>query len=215
MALITSYATLQSEALDWMERAGQSGNAPTWVQLAEAKLNREIPAIETDATLTGVVGSNAIDISSLSMAQPIALFLAETGRDERKIDPAMEGTFPVSATSGRPSQWSIDGSNINFDRPLDSDYPFRFRYRQKLSLATSDPNWLLTNHPDVYLAATMMWGAGYNENWSNGQIWKAILDEAIPQIRNQIAQSRRAVLRVDTALAGSRSYSVADWTAGA
>lgn len=214
MALITSYATLQSEALDWMERAGQSGNAPTWVQLAEAKLNREIPAIETDATLTGVVGSNAIDISSLSMAQPVSLFLAETGRDERKIDPAMEGTYAVSATSGRPSLWSIDGSSINFDRPLDGDYPFRFRYRQKLNLAVSDPNWLLTNHPDVYLAATLMWGAGYNESWSSGQLWKSVLDETIPQIRSQIAQGRRAVLRVDNALAGSRSYSVADWTAG-
>lgn len=214
MALITDNASLQSEALDFMTRAGQSGNAPTWVQLGESRLNRELPAIETDAPLTGVVGNNSIDISSLSMVQPIALFLAETGRDEVLIDPATEGTYEVAATSGRPGKWSIDTSSINFDRPLDVAYPLRFRYRQKLDLSVTNTNWLLTSHPDVYLAATLMWGAGYNEDWAGGQVWKSILDEAIPSIRNSIAQSKRAVLHVDKALVPRRGNSMADWTAG-
>jgi hypothetical protein len=212
MALITNYATLQSEALDWMTRAGQSGNAPTWVQLAEARLNRELGAIETDTTLTGTLNSNAISISALNIVQPIALFLAETGKDQVAISPATEGTFAVSATSGKPTKWSIDGTNINFDCPLDSAYPFRFRYRQELALATTDPNWLLTNHPDIYLAATLMWGAGYNEDWSNGSIWKSVLDEGIASVRHTIAQNKRATLSIDPGLLWKRTYSLANWT---
>lgn len=214
MALITTYATLQSEALDWMSRAGQSGNAPTWIQMAESRLNRELGAIETDTMLTGTEDSNVISISALSIVQPIALFLAETGIDEREIDPAAEGTYAVRTTSGRPLKWSIDGTNINFDCPLDSAYPFRFRYRQRFALSVTDPNWLLTNHPDVYLAATLMWGAGYNEDWPNGSIWKGVLDESIPQVRHTIAQSKRGTLTVDPALIRKGGYSVADWTAG-
>lgn len=209
---LDNYSDLQSEALDWMERAGQSGKAPLWIKLAEARLNREIPAVETDTTLTGTAASNVISISAISIVQPIALFLAESGRDEVEIDPAVEGLFPVLATSGRPSQWSVDGTNINFDRPLDSAYPFRFRYRERFALSDSaTTNWLLTNHPDVYLAATLMWGAGYNQDWANGQVWKSVLDEGIPAVRNTIAQSKRSTLKVDPALAKTRHYSMSNW----
>ena len=197
---LSNYTELQASALDWMTRAGQTGQVVDWIALAEARLNRDLGAVETDTTLTGVANSRRIDISAVSMVQPIALFLAETGNDEVFINPKADGTFPYLTDVGRPSVWSLDGTNIDFDRPLDAAYPFRLRYRQKFNLATSATNWLLTNHPDVYLAATLMWGAGYNEDWSNGSIWKAILEDAIPSIKNTIAQSKRSVSTIDTAL---------------
>jgi hypothetical protein len=200
MALAT-YSELQSEALDWMERAGQSGKAPTWIKLAEARLNRELGVVETDTTLTGTAGSRRIDISGVAIVEPIALFIAEAGQDEEELTPKADGTFPYLNDNGRPKYWAIDGTNIDFDCPLDQAYPFRLRYRQRFALSDSETtNWLLTNHPDVYLAATLMWGAGYNQDWANGTVWKGILDEAIPSIKNLIAQSKRAVATVDPAL---------------
>ena len=201
---LANYADLQASALDWMERAGSTRDVaacPDWIALAEARLNRELGAVETDAAITGTVESRRIDISSLSMVQPIALFLAAIGEDEVFITPKADGTFPYLDDSGRPSIWAVDGSNIDFDCPLDAAYPFRLRYRQKFNLATAPTNWLLTNHPDVYLAATLMWGAGYSQDWPNAPAWKTVLDEAIPSIKSTIAQSKRAVATVDAGLA--------------
>jgi len=212
---LSNYTELQASVLDWMVRAGQTGKVADWITLAEARLNRELGAVETDTTLTGVADSRRIDISALSMVQPIALFLAETGSDEVLIQPATDGTFEYLTTSGRPTRWAIDGTNIDFDRPLDSAYPFRFRYRQRFALATSSTNWLLTNHPDVYLAASIVWGSAYNKNLADASAWKQLLDEAIPSIKNSIAQSKRATLRVDPGLAsrgGALSYS--EWVNG-
>lgn len=198
---LANYSELQSEALDWMERAGQSGKAPTWIKLAEARLNRELDVVETDTTLTGTVGSRSIDISSVSIVQPIALFIAESGQDEEMLTPKADGTFPYLTDNARPKYWSIDGTNIDFDCPLDQAYPFRLRYRQRFELSDSaTTNWLLTYHPDIYLAATLMWGAGYNMDWANGTVWKQILDEGIPSVKNLIAQNKRAVATVDAAL---------------
>lgn len=211
---LANYTDLQAAALDWMKRAGQTGQTADWVALAEARLNRELGAVETDTTLTGVAASRRIDISAVSMVQPIALYLAESGRDEVWINPKADGTFPYLTTSGRPTAWAIDGTNIDFDRPLDAAYPFRLRYRQKFNLATSATNWLLTNHPDVYLAAVLMWGAGYNYDWNNGSVWKQTLDEGIPSVRNQIAQKKRAALTVDPGLTSRSRYGLADWTNG-
>lgn len=200
MALGT-YSELQTAALDWMERAGQTGQVVDWITLAEAKLNRELGAVETDTTLTGVLNSRRIDISALSIERPIALFLAQSGYDELEIKLKADGTFPYLDNSDKPGFAAVDGTNLDFDRPLDAAYPFRFRYRQRFKLSDASPtNWLLTNHPDVYLAATLMWGAGYNENWQNGAVWRSALDEGIPSVRHTIAQSKRGVLTVDRGL---------------
>lgn len=212
---LSNYTELQAAVLDWMVRASQTGAVVDWIALAEARLNRELGAVETDTTLTGVADSRRIDISSVSMVRPIALFLAESGSDEVQISPATDGTFPYLTTSGRPTKWAVDGTNIDFDRPLDSAYPFRLRYRERFSLATASTNWLLTNHPDVYLAATIVWGSAYNKNLPEASAWKQLLDEAIPSIKNAIAQTKRAVLTVDRALISrGGAMSEAEWTNG-
>jgi hypothetical protein len=199
---LNDYAALQATALRWMERTGvDTAEAPDWIALAEARLNRELGAVETDTTLTGVVGSRSISLSGLGMVQPIALFISEVGSEEEFLTPKADGTFEYSPDSRKPRIWSIDGSNIDFDSILNQAYPFRFRYRQRFALSDSETtNWLLTNHPDLYLAATLMWGAGYNQDWQNGAVWKQTLEQTIPEVKNQIAQLKRAVATVDVAL---------------
>lgn len=194
-------ADLKTNVLAYMTRNTLTGNVDDFITLAEARLNRELGAVEVDATLTGVVDSRSIDISALSMVEPLALFLAETGLDEVELTPKVDGTFPYIASSGRPRYWAIDGDNIDFDRPLSGAYPFRFRYRQKFALVNdADTNWLLTNHPDIYLAATLVWGTVFVRAFGNTATYKAILDDNIPSLKNIIARKKRAVLTVDPML---------------
>jgi hypothetical protein len=215
---ISNYSDLKTKVASWGRRAGNStfvAEVPDIITLAEARLNRELPAVETDTTLTGVVSSRRIDISAVSMVEPIALFLAESGLDERQVFFKADGTFPYLVTEGRPKFVAVDGTYLDFDCPLDAAYPFRLRSRNRFALSDSaTTNWLLTNHPDIYLAASLMWGAGYREDWPNGSAFKAILDEGIPSVRNIIAQSKRGVLAVDPGLwTGNRGgMSLAEWT---
>lgn len=212
---IATYSDLKTKAASWLRRSGNPtyvAEVPDFVTLAEARLNRELGAIETDATLTGTTSSRSIDVSSLSIVQPIALFLAETDRDEIEVQQQADGNFPYLTSSGRPTIWALDGTSIDFNRPLASDYPFRFRYRERFALSDSaTTNWLLTNHPDVYLAAVLMWGAGYLESWTNGATFKAMLDEGIGSVKHTIAQRKRGTLRVDPALGRRHRMSQAEW----
>ena len=160
MALAT-YSDLQTYVTELMAREDLLGNAADWITLAEARLNREIPAVETDVTLTGVASSRRIDVSSYSVVSPLALFLIDTDGDEIEMVRKADGTFPYTDTSDQPRFWAMDGSNIDFDCPLDTAYTFRFRIRQRYALSDLVPtNWLLTNHPDIYIAATLIWGGG-------------------------------------------------------
>lgn len=200
---LANYTDLQAAALDWMERSGQSGQAPDWIKLAEARFNREIGVVQTVATLAATVDSRTVDISSLSIVEIGDLFLTEPGGDEVTVQQQPYSKMPFEDVSAQPDMFAIKGSydSIEFNRPCDEAYALRLSYMGRFALSDSAPtNDLLDSHPDVYLAATLMWGAGYNQDWPNGTVWKAILDTELPKVRNIYKRQQRGMLRVDPAL---------------
>lgn len=207
---LANYSDLKTAVADWMARADLSGNVADWITLAEARLNRTLGAVEVDQALTGTIDSRRIDVSAYSVIAPVALFRADTSTgDEVEVLPKADGTFAYLATSGVPQFWAMDGSldYIDFDCPLMAAYTFRFRYRQRFTLSDSaTTNWLLENYPDIYLAASLMWGSGYTKAFEKAGNWKLVLDEGIPEVRNIIARSKKSVSTVDPALVGVSPY---------
>lgn len=204
---IGTYTDLKAAVTNWMTRGDVAGQAADYISLAEAALNRELPAVEIDATLTGVVNSRVIDITAQNCVEPIGLFVAQSGLDEVEMTPLVDGTFPYRISSAYPRAWAIDGASINFDCPLDQAYPFRFRFRQRFALSDAAPtNWLLTNHPDVYLAATLVWGGVFIQDDATTARWVSILNSALPSVRSSIVQSKRSTLLVDSALLRRRRF---------
>lgn len=200
---LANFSDLKAATTRWMARSDVAGDAEDFIMLGEAGLNRELSAVETEATLTGTVDSRVIDITAQQVMRPRALFLnrADLSR-EIELTLKTDGTFPYSDTSGEPKFWSVDGTNIKFDRPLDQAYTFRFEFSQRFALSDSaTTNWLLTNHPDVYLAATLIWGGLFTRNDATGARWAEVLASGVPSVRNAIAEKKRAIATVDPALA--------------
>lgn len=197
---LANFSDLKTAVARWLARGDLAGEAEDFIMLGEAALNRELSAVETDATLTGTIGSNVIDISALSVETPRSLFL-NSGWGERQLTRKTDGTFPYSETNGEPSYWSVDGTNIKFDRPLDQAYSCRFEFAQRFALSDASPtNWLLTNHPDVYLAAVLVWGGVFTRNPDMEARYGRILALGISAARHAIAQKKRAELTVDAAI---------------
>lgn len=202
---LDSYSNLKAAVQDWMARSDLSGNVADWIRLAEARLNRTLNPVEVDQSLTGTVDSRRLDVSAYSIVAPVALFVADdASSDERELLQRADGTFEYVASSGAPRFWAMDGQQdyIDLDRPCGAAYAFRFRYRQRFVLSDSvTTNWLLDNYPDLYLAATLVWGGGFTGNLEQAATFKAVLDEGIPEVRNIIARNKRSVSVVDPALA--------------
>lgn len=201
MALAT-YSDLQGQVSNWMANSGMTAQAADLITLGEAHLNRELPAVQTDVTLTGTLDNRRIDVSAHSVVSPLALYLIDPSTsDETEITQKADGTFPHTNTSDTPSIWAMDGENIDFDCPLDVAYTFRFRIRQRYALSdTATTNWLLTNHPDVYLAAVLVWSGLYKRNSGIATDFASVLREGIRSIKNVIMEQNRALLTIDPAL---------------
>lgn len=212
MTIPVSYATLKTAIAERRERVGDSAFealTPDFIAYAEAHLNRLAPVrlSEVNTTLTATPSSRTIAMPS-DFLEPIGLWMTTYG-DERKMALMTAGSMAVSSTNGIPSYWVVDGSNVAFDCPADSAHTFRFRYRKKLfDLATTDPNWLLTNHPDVYLYASLVEAADHEMDQAASSYYTVRRDRAVDDVRWLEARSKVAPLRVDPALVAAPAFDI-------
>jgi hypothetical protein len=197
---ITNYTELQTAISDWMARSDVSGVATDFISLAEARLNRLLEPVATTANLVGVSNSNVLDISALSMVEPVSLYVTAFQK-QYFVPQAALGTFYEQDTPNIPSNWAIEGNNIRFDCPLDIPYPVRFTYQGRFALSQAAPtNEFLTNNPDLYLAASIVWGSVYVKSAPDISMWSSMLEAFTAEVRNTNAQKKRSELSVDPML---------------
>lgn len=201
---LANYSDLKTAIADWLDRNDLSGNVEDFITLAEARLNRELEAVETTNTsLTGTEASRTVDISALDLIEPIACYLSSAATDEAEVEFVPPGSFEYETTSGFPDIVSVDGTNLIFNRPLDAAYSIRLRYRGRFALSDSSPtNDLLTNHPDVYLAASLVWSGTFTRDDTLIAGFSALLDGFLRETKNHLAQKKRGINRPDTAIIG-------------
>lgn len=196
---ITNYTELKAAISDWMARSDLSGNVADFITLGEARLNRLLGQVATTATLTGSIGAQTLNISSLSVQEPQDLYYTQ-GETEWCLVPRALGTFTTSSIQGQPSMWAIEANTISLDRPMIEAYSFRFIYLGRFALSDAAPtNEFLTNNPDLYLAAAIVWGSAYTKDASI-QMWKGMLDEFTAEVANENSRKKRSQLTVDPAL---------------
>lgn len=211
MALsLATGADLKTTALTFVKRQGVTADlnaVAVWLELAEAELNRLLGPLEADASLTGSVGSRILDISALNIVEPLRLWWqlnSTVNETELTLQPSEN--FALAAPNAPPRSWTMyNQSQIWLDSPLnDASYTFRFRYRTTFALTDGTTNWLLTYHPDVYLAAVLAWGGAFDLDNETLAKYQAILDRKLPQVRHTLAQAKRGTLLSDFALVGRR-----------
>lgn len=170
------------------------------ITLAEARLRREIYVAqgETEAALTAVVDSRYIALPT-GFTEPVACFI-DYGAGRQHLNFIDAGMDTVNA-SGPPTFWAVDGANIAFERPLDQSYDLTLRYIGTWSLSGSAPtNWLLTNAPDVYLAACGVEAGVYLKDTDDAAMWVTKYTDAKDSINAKEARSKSNRLAMDPAM---------------
>lgn len=210
---ISTYAELKAAIPVWMAREGDTeleGQAATFVALAESRLKRDLQMLRmvADTDLTGTADSRELELPA-DFLEPVALFLTSFG-DRQMLKPMVAGTFEYGTVAGVPDAWCINGENIDLDVPCNDAHTFSFRYRQTFALSDDeDTNWLLTNHPDVYLAACLVEAWMFRRNAAEATSWETRYTDAIERINwRDSRQTSLATLSVDPAIGARRGFNI-------
>lgn len=196
MTEITDYTSLQAAVIEYLARdhdATLIARVPTFIQLAEAKFNRQLFVRQMEQRATALVdlGSNEPEFISLpsdfqSMrrvrlssvtGKPCLEFKSGTQMDEYR--------FATSDVAARPRYFTVFGSELELAPTPDAAYTVEMIYRQTIPpLASVGGNWLLTMAPDLYLYAALLESAPYIKEDARIQTWGLGFTSALGDLNN-------------------------------
>lgn len=196
MTQILDYASLQTAVTEYLARDQDTtliARIPTFIQLAEAKFNRELFVRQMESRATAVVNmaSNEPEFISLpsdfqsmrrvrlsSVAgKPCLVFKSGTQMDEYRY-----GTFDVT---NRPKYFTVFGTEMELAPSPDQAYTIEMVYRANIPPLASNPNnWLLTLAPDLYLYGALLESSPYIKEDGRIQTWSLGFTAALNDLNN-------------------------------
>lgn len=196
---IANYADLQTSIANWLKRSDLAAIIPDFVTLAEARVARDLRLRKqvVNTTLSTVAGTQGVTLpSDFLEAENLTLSNTNPPGSLSVVTPEiLDRKFPEAYVTGQPRVYTVVGDEILFGPTPDAVYAVSLTYYQRFAaLSASSTNWLLTNHPNVYLFAALAEASGYLFN-----------DERIPTWEAKYQADVRSLQQVDDAALRSGS----------
>ena len=192
---ISTYTELQTEIANFLNRDDLTAAIPTFIRLAEAKMNRDLRhwRMEKRSTANLDTQFTALPVDFIA---PIRLHLNTSATKVLElagINEISKLRADASNTLGEPSFYALsDGAIEAFPTP-DGSYNLEILYYGALdALNSGNPtNWVLTNYPDVYLYGTLLHSAPYLMDDARIQVWGAYYASSIESVNqeNELAKT--------------------------
>lgn len=179
---ISTYAELQTAVASWVNKSNLTARIPEFISLAEATLNRKLRTRWQEETLavTGIDVDFHIAIPAAAVAVKALWRDADpTWRIEQKDLSYIVENRDSSGGLARFYAW--DGDNWTFDGAAD-DITGTYYIKVPALSDSATTNWLLTDHPDLYLYASLEQCAKYLRDVEGALAWRAEREALISEL---------------------------------
>ena len=187
---IGTYDDLVGMVGNWLDRDDLTDRIPEFVSLLEGRLNRLLRTVMqvTSATwaVTGETYALPDDFRRMRSLYP-------AGQPNFILSEVASHELPGLASLNNPvtRAYAIEGRVLRFADAATADNPVTLSatyWRRIPPLGTFQPvNWLLLEHPDIYLWGALQQAATYIRDPEAIDTCKAYLDEAIAELRQMSA----------------------------
>ena len=190
---ITTYAELKSTIADYLNRTDLTAIIPTFISLAEANFQRNVRhwrmhkrAEATLETEFSAVPSDYLEAVRwhISTAPPSVIEYASPVE-------IMKKKTETNNNSGRPELFALVNSEFQVFPTPNQAYSSELLYYSKVPILSDSntSNWLLEDHPDLYLYASLQASAPYLMQDERITLWNELYLSAT---QNLIASSETA-----------------------
>ena len=194
---ISTKAELHTAVANWLNRSDLTSRIPEFIALAEASFNRNLRTREMLVRSTASVTGQYVSIPT-DYLEMMNIELTSTSPPKRLIyitsDRSDDYREQQKNKTGAPSYYTIEGDSIQLLPTPDATYTLQLNYYQDIpslaALADSANNWLLANHPDVYLYSTLMQASPYIMDPQSAQQWDGLLARSMQELQVSDDKSR-------------------------
>lgn len=187
---ITNYSNLQTTIADFLNRDDLTSVIPTFIQLAEGQMNREVRHWQMESRASGQqTGGDQYMQVPADWLETIRLILTGSGTSVVQLislSGMADKRAKASDLAGTPEFYChVDGQFELYPTPS-QDTDFELLYYQKISsLSDSNTtNWLLETAPDVYLYGALLHSAPYLQEDARLAVWAQMYSAAVQNLNN-------------------------------
>ena len=188
MAVITSYATLQTAISDYLARDDLTPYIPNFIQNAENKLYRTLNLRNEETALSVNVSSGVAAVPTDFKALKFAYYNTTPAALLRWVPlEELYADYPNRSEITTPSVISREGSNFVFG-PVATDGTAVLKgiyYAKQDPLRTTDPSWYVTNAPEVLLYASLLEATPFIQGDERILVWQQLLTDAIGTLQDE------------------------------
>jgi hypothetical protein len=186
---LDSYTNLKAEIADWLDRDDLTSRIDTFIDLAEAKLSREIRVRAMLKRASGSLTGRYMALPSGYRGMKILRLLTDPVSVLEQCN-LTELTKRQCAT-GKPEFFAVH-EEIEFNRAPDESYQAEMVYYAPLaSLSDStSSNWILANAPDLYLYGALSAAEPFLDNDERLATWKQLYNDGASAINLEDQRSR-------------------------
>jgi hypothetical protein len=192
---ITNYANLQTTIADFLNRDDLTSVIPTFIQLCEANINRNVRhwKMETRSSGQQSAGDQYMQIPA-DWIETIRFHVTGSGTSPLDLisRAAMQDKRAgAEDTSGTPRYYTHADSQFELYPTPDAATNVELLYYAKVpDLATNSTNWLLEEAPDVYLYGSLLHSAPYLQEDSRMAVWAQMASAAVARLNEASEQAR-------------------------
>ena len=183
---LTNYAGLKGAIADFLNRDDLTARIPDFITLAEASINREIRHYEMENRATAELSGQYLDRPNDWM-ETIRFHVTGSGTTNLKLLSAAamaDKRQGAEDTTGHPKYYCHVERAFEVYPTADATYEVELYYYQKVPAlsASNATNWLLTDHPDVYLYGSLMHSAPYLAEDERVGVWAQLYAAAVKRV---------------------------------
>lgn len=201
---LTTYAGLQAAIAGWLHRSDLAAVIPDFIALAEGRIARDLRLRRQIAkvTLQTTAGTQGINLPDDYLeAENITL----DGGTPRQLTfvpiEHLDTKYPATYTA-MPAVYTLLGNQLLMGPVPDAAYDVEISYYARFApLSDANPtNWLLQNHPSIYLFCALSETELYTMNDERAGLWAAKATQEIDALQagDDTAVHSGTVLRVRT-----------------
>jgi len=186
---LDSYLNLQTAIADLLNRSDLTDVIPDFIDLTEAELGRILQGRPMRTSLSVTYDTSGSLSVPVDFVRPVTLTL-ETSLynwpiEVKPYDYLVQKRGQL--VTGPPRYVTLVGDTFQFAPVADSDTAYTGTLVYDAALApltsTQTTNWVLTNHPDVYLYGAAFHSAPYLKDDDRMPLWESLYRKALDQIR--------------------------------
>ena len=191
---ITSYATLQTQVADFLNRADLTAQIPAFIQLAEASMNRKLRHWRMEKRSQATINAQYSDLPS-DWIETIRYNIPGQSRLKLiSMAEMMDKRDQSDNTSGCPVYYAHVAGEVELYPTPDADYVTEMLYYSKIpALSDAAPtNWVLLNAPDAYLYGALTHSAPYLQEDNRLAVWGGLYVDTIGSLQSESDSARHS-----------------------